>query len=330
MEKSTEGFPGGKLRRKTAIARLAVGVAVIAITLQGLGEKNSETLGPGDHYAQVGDVRLHYKVAGSGPLLIVCSPGWGISARYLETGLKPLQEKFKVLYLDTRGSGASSRPVDSAKMSGADMADDIEHLRIALGLHEIFLLGHSDSGSIVLDYAERYPASVSRMIFVDGIAFGSGPADQQESAQQEQLMKAAAGDPRYKSAVEAMSRNPVMTDEGMKQYLGEIISVYFANTDRLPDFLNTMGDTKPSSWAWQYHNKANQNYPWRQEQRLGEVRARTLIIVGKQDRICVPLIAEHVHAGIRDSRLLEIDDSGHFPWIEQPKQFFEAVNQFLH
>jgi hypothetical protein len=77
MEKSTEGFPGGKLRRKTAIARLAVGVAVIAITLQGLGEKNSETLGPGDHYAQVGDVRLHYKVAGSGPLLIVCSSRMG-------------------------------------------------------------------------------------------------------------------------------------------------------------------------------------------------------------------------------------------------------------
>jgi pimeloyl-ACP methyl ester carboxylesterase len=52
------------------------------------------------------------------------------SARYVELGLVPLEAHFKLLFI-----------------AGADMADDIEHLRATLGLKRISLLGHSDSGS---------------------------------------------------------------------------------------------------------------------------------------------------------------------------------------
>lgn len=308
---------------------LALACVVTLSPLIGISQQNSDKLSSGEHYADLGDVRLHYTVAGSGPLLIVCSPGWGISARYLELGLVPLEAHFKLLFIDTRGSGKSSRPADDNKMSGADMADDIEHLRVTLGLKQISLFGHSDSGSIALDFAERYPTSIERLIFVDGDTLGTSAADKEESAESERLIQAASTDVHFKAAVEALSKPPIMTDEGMAQSLKDALPVYFANVDNIPAFATTTQDTKPSSWAWQFHDKANRLHSWHQQERLGEVRAKTLVIVGKQDRICPALIAEHVHAGIRGSQLLEIDNSGHFPWIEQPSQFFDAVVRFL-
>ena len=309
---------------------LALGAALAVFPLIGVNQQNPDKLSSGEHYADLGEVRLHYSVAGSGPLLIVCSPGWGISARYLERGLVPLEAHFKLLFIDTRGSGKSQRPADEAKMSGADMADDIEHLRAALGLKRISLLGHSDSGSIALDFAERYPTSIEKLIFVDGETLGTSVNDKQEGAESERLIKAASSDVHFKAAVEAMSKSPVMTDEGMAQYLKDTLPVFFANVDNIPAFATTTQDTRPSSWAWQFHDKANHSHPWHQEELLGEVRAKTLIIVGRQDRICPAIIAEHVHAGIKGSQLLEIDNSGHFPWIEQPSAFFNAVVNFLH
>jgi hypothetical protein len=53
----------------------------------------------GDHYAQFTDVRLHYLVAGKGPLVLVTSPGWGTGSIYLQNGLAPLEKDFTLLLL---------------------------------------------------------------------------------------------------------------------------------------------------------------------------------------------------------------------------------------
>ncbi|MBV8115427.1 MAG: alpha/beta hydrolase [Silvibacterium sp.] len=285
---------------------------------------------PGEHYATLGDVQLHYTVAGDGPLLIVFSPGWGPGSLYLQRGLAPLEQHYKVLFIDTRGSGKSSRPSNEAKMSGADMADDIEQLRMHLGLQKIRLLGHSDSGAIAIDYAERYPAEVSDLILVDSSKLGKSEADKAEREQSSQLINSLKSDPRYKAAFAAWDRPwPPTTDESMMQFLKDTFPFYFADLDNVPTFAKTLEGTTPSSYALRTHNNADSTFPWRQQERLGEVRARTLVIVGKQDRICPTLIAEHIHEGIPGSTLVEVDDSAHFPWIEQPVKFFDAVNQFL-
>lgn len=115
-------------------------------------------LSPGPHDVQISDVRLHYYVTGTGPLVIVPSPGWGVGSAYLINGLAPLEKHFTMLYLDTRGSGLSSQPADRNQMSTAVMADDIDQLRIYLGLSSIRLVGHSNGGRAVLhrsDHRER-------------------------------------------------------------------------------------------------------------------------------------------------------------------------------
>jgi pimeloyl-ACP methyl ester carboxylesterase len=78
------------------------------------GSASADTIDPklavGSHQAKLADVSLHYVVAGHGHLVFVTSPGWGIGSLYLQRGLAPLEKTFTVVYLDTRGSGGSSRP----------------------------------------------------------------------------------------------------------------------------------------------------------------------------------------------------------------------------
>jgi alpha/beta hydrolase fold len=114
------------------------------------GGTSADTIDPklslGSHQAKLADVSLHYVVAGHGPLVLVTSPGWGIGSLYLQRGLVPLEKTFTVVYLDTRGSGGSSRPTDTKQMSMAVMADDIDRFRSYLGLDSIKLMGHSNGG----------------------------------------------------------------------------------------------------------------------------------------------------------------------------------------
>ena len=58
------------------------------------------------------------------------------------------------------------------------------------------------------------------------------------------------------------------------------------------------------------------------------VTARVLVVRGKQDFI--PLAASEAWASaFTNSRILEIDRSGHFPFVERPDEFFPAVETFL-
>src|ERR1700733_2798705 len=179
--------------------------AVILATLSAGGQSafggaHDAKLAVGPHDPQLADVHLHYVVAGHGPLLLVTSPGWGIASLYLQRGLAPLEQQFTLLYVDTRGSGGSTRPENSEQMSTAVMADDIDRLRSYLGLDSINLLGHSNGGAIALDYAERYPQRAEKVVLVETEVLD----DRAENATQRSLTL-WHDDPKYKNAIQALN-----------------------------------------------------------------------------------------------------------------------------
>jgi len=66
----------------------------------------------------------------------------------------------------------------------------------------------------------------------------------------------------------------------------------------------------------------------KEDGRMNGVRARTLILVGQNDWICSPAIAERIHAAIRGSKIRTFEKTGHFPWIEDSDEFFRDVTRF--
>lgn len=63
--------------------------------------------------------------------------------------------------------------------------------------------------------------------------------------------------------------------------------------------------------------------------RMGQIKAPTLLIWGRQDIVTPPEAAEGFHSLIPDSRIVWFDRCGHAPMIEAPEQFAEAMLAFI-
>jgi proline iminopeptidase len=280
----------------------------------------------GPHQAELGDVSLHYVVAGHGPLVLVTSPGWGIGSLYLQRGLAPLEKTFTVLYFDTRGSGGSSKPADPKQMSTAVMADDIDRLRSYLGLESINLIGHSNGGAIALDYAVRYPQRLKKLVLIDPEVL-----DDRESKATQRYLALWRDDPRFKLAVdEAETDPPVDTDAQFEADFQKIGPLYFSDPTRyLPIFEQQYEGTHLFVFAEKNQDAADKLAPRYQSREYDKVRAKTLIINGTLDFVCPVEVSERMHSGIVGSTLSLYANIGHFPYIEDPTRFFSEVAQFL-
>ena len=62
---------------------------------------------------------------------------------------------------------------------------------------------------------------------------------------------------------------------------------------------------------------------------LHEIGCPTLLLVGSDDFICPPSQAQRMHAHIPQSHLAVFEQSGHFPWIEEPTLFMQTVKEWL-
>lgn len=306
-------------------------VAVLS-TAASAGEQSAGRLTQGAHDARVGEITLHYVVAGRGKPVFVPSPSWGPGSLYLQRGLQPLEAKHLVIFIDSRGSGLSSHPADERRMSMDDMADDIEAMRRYLGLQRFNLIGHSGAGEAAIEYAERYHGHLDHLVLVDAATYGTSADDEAEGRAADQDRIRLAKDPRYASAVDHMIHDPFPppTDAAMMQRLIDTGALDFADPASAgPRFAETIAGMTPSSYAWRTSGAADRAHPLEQERKLGQIEARTLVVHGKQDWLVPVLTAEHVHHGIGRSTLLELDNCGHFPWIEQPASFFAGVERFL-
>lgn len=309
-------------RSKTLI--LATLVALLSFARISVAE---DRLAAGEHFADLGDVRLWYKVAGKGPYLVVSSVNWGAGTGYLQhpEGISPLERDFTLIYVNSRGTPPSSRPADATQMSTSIMVDDLERLRRYWNLPTLDLTGHSGGAMIALGYAERYPAQTCRLILLDGI-----PLDDYPSPRTKEILDSWRMDPRYEQAIarEKGSVDPP-TDAGFAQYLGDILPLYFHYPARfLPVFKQTLS-YQPSYWVARHNGKADE-VPMPQSKQLGRVTAKTLIIVGRYDFVCPVESSEQMARGIAGSKLVIFEQTGHMPWIEERDRFFKVVRDFMH
>jgi pimeloyl-ACP methyl ester carboxylesterase len=65
------------------------------------------------------------------------------------------------------------------------------------------------------------------------------------------------------------------------------------------------------------------------EDRLGALRAPTLLVWGEDDRITPPDVAERFRALIPDAQLRFVARCGHAPMLERPEAFNDIVGEWL-
>jgi proline iminopeptidase len=215
-------------------------------------------------------------------------------------------------------------------MGSIDMADDLEALRVHLDLSEISILGHSHSGAIALSYAARYPDRVSKLVLIDSQVLGlSGAADTQR------ILQNRSTDPRFEEATRVVSTfftgqmNPASSDESLESFIGQVLPLYLHSPEKSLSLAQKQLSGPISSYAFTSQFAADRTIPTDHTKSLAAITAKVLIMVGRHDFICPVTLSERLHEGIPESSLVIFEESGHFPWLEEPNALFAELERFL-
>ena len=114
--------------------------------------------------------QLKYIVEGTGITTLVI----GSALYYSRVFSQQLRAHLQIAFIDHRGFAQYTGPkLDRSNRTQFELStilDDIETMRKKLQLSKVIIVGHSGHGYMALEYAKKYPESVSRVVLI-----GMGP-----------------------------------------------------------------------------------------------------------------------------------------------------------
>ena len=271
--------------------------------------------------AQVNGTELFYTTHGSGRPMLVMHGGLGLDHAYFRPWLDELGDVAELIYYDHRGNGKSARPASWEGITHATWADDADALRATLGHDKIILYGHSYGGFLALEYALRHGEHLDGLILSCTAPALDYPEVIMANAQRR-------GTPEILQAVTAGLSNPTDSDEGYGALMGTIMPLYFKRYD--PEIGRQIDAVSTYSGGAFRHSFTACLPSYNVVSRLSEISAPTLILSGHEDWITPPAQGgERLQAGIPGSQLVVFEESGHFPFIEEPERFNAVVKGWV-
>ena len=254
------------------------------------------------------NVTLHYRDDGAGqPVLFV--QGLGVDPRGWAGVTRPLSEQFRCISFDNRDVGRSS--MVEAPYDVVDMMGDALGLVDELGINQCDVVGQSMGGVIAQEMAIRHPERVRRLVLVSTYT---------------------SGDPRGTAIFEsqAMLRRTLTRDEYCR---ATFWSVYSHQDFRRDGFIDEMVRRTAGNDLWQpqdaYERHVRAVLNVNTEDRLPQIKAKTLIITGAEDILTPMRFSALLAEKIPDNRLLVVEGAGHGMIWSHPQMVAEDIADFL-
>ncbi len=280
-------------------------------------------------FISVKDGKLFYRTAGNGLPLIVLHGGPGLDQEYLLPQLYRLAENNLVIFYDQRGSGRSlETKLDEKHINIDQFIEDLETLRTSLGFDKFILMGHSWGGLLAMQYAVDHQENLIGLILLN-----TAPADYKGQ-------KAFIDEFGLRTKNIHNNIKPLFAYEVFKKLNAaqisdlyrKLFSVYFYNPMEVKDLSLNFSVASAQS-GFKVMEEMSKTY-WLQPNvnlfpRLRRLAVPTFILHGKQD-IVPAWTAQEIKDTIPQSEIVVLDHCDHFPYIEQPFQFFAELNNFLH
>lgn len=269
-------------------------------------------------FIDVDGVRTRVLYAGSGPAVMFLH-GVGVSADTFIRNIDALGRDFTVVVPDMLGHGFTDA-IDFSKAPPQQSA--VRHLnRLAdlLGLERYSVAGSSYGGLVAALMSLDRPQRVENLIVI-----GSGtvfhPSDEQEATLRAAAANAvqALGDPTLESCRKRLGAICFDAASVAEEILHVQLTSY-ALADRLDAYKATIEGLVATA-----HSDTHRVYS-----RLESIRARTLILTGREDIRAKWALHVEGRNRIPDSRLLIYERCGHLPYLEHPDAFNRDVRAFL-
>ena len=269
------------------------------------------------------DVSLFVEVVGHGYPLLLMHGGPGAD-HWTLLPFKRCSDRFTLVFYDHRCNGRSTgAPVSS--MTWENLTADADALRERLGFERWAVLGHSFGGKVALEYALRYPDSLSHLVLLDT---GGDSRWAQEYAPE--LLATRGFGPKTVTLAGRFLNGQITPREFLPTLLrlGKAYNPYLSPRQMAADLIHGEWRTKMRPEALIYA-APNLLKGWTVMDRLGEITVPTLVMAGRDDFLFPPEHQEQLAAGIPDARLRIIERAGHNPHSERPAEVMEALRDFL-
>jgi 3-oxoadipate enol-lactonase len=215
-----------------------------------------------------------------------------------------LADRYRVLRYDTRGHGRSG--TTPGPYSIAMLADDAVGLMDALGVARVHFVGLSMGGMIAQQVGARYPERVFSLALCD-TASEMPPRTMWEERFATVKSRGIAGlvDSTIQRWFTApfIERNPLAIEKVRRMIAGTGAEGYIACASAVRDMSQTT--------------------------MLLQVKAPTLVLVGRRDPACTVEQSTVIHRVIDHSQMVVLEDAAHLSNIEQPQAFNSELRAFI-
>ena len=265
----------------------------------------------------------------SSPPALVLHGGPGAEHDYLLPQMLGIAKADRTLFFYDQRGGGRSKTDDRTPITWKTQVDDLALVARELSLHSsggLTIVGYSWGALLGMLYAMEAAAGrvgpkVARIVLID-----PAPVTRAFRERFENEFAARQTGPVVRQLRDELNASGLKESdpESYRQRSFELsVAGYFADPRRAHDLtpFRVVGRVQQSIW------ESLGDFDLTQPGMLDSIRVPALIVHGRQDPI--PLESSEAAARSMGCQLVVLENCGHVPYVEQPRQLFESINSFL-
>jgi proline iminopeptidase len=239
-------------------------------------------------------------------------------------GIKmPLAKYADLVLIDPRGCGMSSRS-EAKYCSMEESVNDIEALRLELGIEKFILFGGSYGAMVSLSYAIAYCKNLQGLILVAGAASGECFDTALETLRK-------IGNEEQITLTKKLFAGKIESLEEKEKYYSIMQNIYLAEENIINDrrSIPTLGKKLPYFLELSNFGHSTILPKYNVIKDLHKIIVPTLLLAGERDWINNVKYAYQMKELIPNSELIVFPNAGHFIWQGIEDQFYEKIASFI-
>ncbi len=278
---------------------------------------------PNEGVLTIDGSQLNYVVEGSGqPCLVI-----GSSVYYPKTFSKTLRQHLKMYFVDLKWFAKGYKKENLDTVNIASIVQDVEQIRLTLGLEKPLIMGHSIHGTIAMEYVKKHSDKVAGLVVIGSPAewgnetYNRKAADLWATASEErkQLQEKNYGNTKEIDRLTGQEEASARYNNMAPQYWYDP----YYDAAWLWDDMTVHSEVTTHLFTQVFKN-------YNMFEPAVKLQVPVFVALGKYDYVIPYTLWKNEYDNIQDFTLIHFKKSGHTPQLEEQKLFDKKLIAWLN